>query len=91
MSGDYNKHWPNGKLTVLAHSLEDELVEKDQMYRMKAALISQREVAETGNSAPERLDTVQIVTGKHDDIWREGTQLSKSINNAVERLVSLKL
>ncbi len=91
MSGDYNKHWPNSKLTILAHSLEDELVEKDQMYRMKAALSSQRSAAIGDSMANDRLDTVQLLTGKHDEIWREGTQLANSIRNAVERLVQLNL
>ena len=86
VSGDYNKHWPNGKLTVIAHSLEDELVEKDQMHRMKEALNSQRSSAMGGSAAQNRLDTVQILTGKHDEIWKEATELAKSIANAIERL-----
>lgn len=91
VSGDYNRHWPDGKLTVLVHSLEDELVESDQMYRMKAALSSQRSAALEGSLATNRLDAIQILDGKHDEIWREGTQLAKSIANAVERLVQLQL
>ena len=90
VSGDFNKHWLSGKLTVLAHSLEDELVEKDQMYRMKAALNSQRSAAIEGSLAKDRLDSVQILTGKHDEIWKQGTQLAKSIKNAIERLIQLE-
>ncbi len=75
----------------MAHSLEDELVEKDQMYRMKAALSLRRPAASEGSFATNRLDIVQILTGKHDEIWREGTQLAKSITHAVERLVQLQL
>ena len=61
------------------------------MFRMKAALSSQHEVAVEGSSAHSRLDTIQILTGKHDEIWGEGTQLAKSIANAIERLVQLNL
>lgn len=75
----------------MAHSLEDELVEEDQMYRMKAALSLQRSAASDGSLATKRLDTIQILTGKHDEIWREGTQLARSITHAVEQLVQLQL
>ena len=61
------------------------------MYRMKAALSSQREAAPENSPAHERLDAVQVLTGKHDEIWREGTQLARSIKNAVERVVQIEL
>jgi hypothetical protein len=61
------------------------------MYRMKAALSLQRPAAPEGSFATNRLDIVQILTGKHDEIWREGSQLAKSITHAVERLVQLQL
>ncbi len=83
VSGDYNKHWPNAKLTVLAHSFQDELVEKEQMGRMEAAL------KEKG--ADGRVDVGKILKGRHDDVWKEGTELVKSIRYAVDRLVTSKV
>ena len=61
------------------------------MYRMKAALEAQREAAPESSPAHERFHTVHILTGKHDEIWKEGTQLAKSLANAVEQLISMEL
>ncbi|KAH0542741.1 hypothetical protein FGG08_002880 [Glutinoglossum americanum] len=84
-SGDYDKSWPNGKLALVVHSLEDELVEEEQATLMVQTL-------RRGGSGEEskRLNILHILeTGKHDEIWDRGILLATVIAKAVG-LLTLK-
>lgn len=79
-SADFSKSWANGKLTVLAHSINDELVDQEQLDRMAARL---KECAGSG-----RRDLILSLKGKHDDVWRQGWELAQSIVTALQHLLS---
>jgi len=90
-SGMYgSKTWRNGKSVVLAHSYEDELVERHQRDVMVVAL--DREgwsvVVEEGDEEAlgRRVLEVRDIKGTHDFVWRDGQECAKLIGEVVERL-----
>jgi kynurenine formamidase len=95
VAGKYNKEqWPEGKLMVICHSHEDELVERAQRDVMCVAL--DREgwsiVMEVGDEEDEvraegqRVLNVRDLKGGHDWIWEDGTQIATLIAEVVRRL-----
>ena len=94
VAGKYGtESWPNGKLIVLAHSYEDELVERAQRDVMCVAL--DREgwgiVMEDGDEEANvqtgrRVLEVRDIKGTHDFVWEDGEQSAKLIAEVVERL-----
>ncbi|KAF3000310.1 hypothetical protein E8E13_008893 [Curvularia kusanoi] len=87
------QQWPNGKLMVLAHSYEDELIERQQRDVMCVAL--DREgwgiVMEEGDGEADleessRVLEVRDLKGGHDWIWEDGEQIAKLLADAVQRL-----
>lgn len=95
VAGQYGtQQWPNGKLMVLAHSYEDELIERQQRDVMCVAL--DREgwgiVMEEGDGEAElregsRVLEVRDLKGGHDWIWEDGEQIAKILADVVGRLV----
>lgn len=94
VAGKYGiERWKNGKLIVLAHSYDDELVERAQRDVMCVAL--DREgwsiVMEDGDeeadvSAGRQVLEVRDIKGSHDFVWEDGEQSAKLIVEVVERL-----
>jgi kynurenine formamidase len=94
VAGKYGEEiWPEGKLVVLAHSYEDELVERAQRDVMCVAL--DREgwsiVMEDGDEEADvqpgrRVLEVRDIKGKHDAGWRDGEQTARLITEVVQRL-----
>ncbi|KAK0272621.1 hypothetical protein LTR91_017882 [Friedmanniomyces endolithicus] len=74
-SGEYEESWPDGRLVVLAHSREDELVEWEQVDLMQRALKAQ---GWGGRRDERRLELIEL-KGKHDQVWEEGTELARAI------------
>jgi hypothetical protein len=79
---------------VLAHSYEDELIERQQRDVMCVAL--DREgwgvVMEVGDGEADlgegsRVLEVRDLRGGHDWIWEDGKQIAKLLADAVQRLV----
>ncbi|USP74534.1 hypothetical protein yc1106_01808 [Curvularia clavata] len=96
VSGKYNvQQWPEGRLLVLCHSYEDELVERAQRDVMCVAL--DREgwsiVMEVGDEEDEvraegrRVLNVRDLQGLHDWIWEDGKQIATLILDVVQRLI----
>lgn len=86
--------WSNGKLIVLAHSYNDEMVERAQRDVMCVAL--DREgwsiVMEDGDEEASvqegrRVLEIRDIKGPHDFVWEDGEQGAKLIAEVVERLV----
>ncbi|KAF1840933.1 alpha/beta-hydrolase [Cucurbitaria berberidis CBS 394.84] len=95
VSGKYNtKQWSAGRLIVICHSYEDELVERAQRDVMCVAL--DREgwsiVMEAGDDEDEvraegrRVLNVRDLKGGHDWIWEDGEQIAKLVAEVVQRL-----
>lgn len=95
VAGAYaTEQWKEGRLMVLAHSYEDELIERQQRDVMCVAL--DREgwgiVMEDGDGEAEigegsRVLEVRDLKGGHDWIWEDGEQVAKLAAEVVERLV----
>jgi kynurenine formamidase len=95
VTGRYGKEtWSEGKLLVICHSYEDELVERAQRDVMCVAL--DREgwsiVMEVGDEEDEvraegrRVLNVRDLKGGHDWIWEDGAQIATLIAEVVGRL-----
>jgi hypothetical protein len=86
-------NWANGKLFVLAHSYEDELVERAQRDVMCVALdregwsIVMEDGDEEGDVAVGgRVLEVRDIKGRHDFVWRDGEECARLIEEVVGRL-----
>ncbi|KAH7414249.1 Alpha/Beta hydrolase protein [Phaeosphaeria sp. MPI-PUGE-AT-0046c] len=94
VAGKYGEQrWRNGKLIVLAHSYDDELVERQQRDVMCVAL--DREgwsiVMEDGDEEADvavggRVLEVRDIKGTHDFVWKDGEQCARLIEEVVQRL-----
>ncbi|KAK4553170.1 hypothetical protein LTR86_009700 [Recurvomyces mirabilis] len=84
-TGDYDESWADGKLGIIAHSHDDELVEWDQAVLMHEALKAQGWV----ESLKERQVRLMPLKGKHDQIWEDGTELARAISKAVEKVIEI--
>lgn len=95
VAGKYSTvQWPEGRLIVICHSYEDELVERAQRDVMCVAL--DREdwsiVMEAGDDEDEvsaegrRVLNVRDLKGGHDWIWEDGKQIATLLSEVVERL-----
>ena len=94
VAGKYDaEQWREGKLMVLAHSYEDELIERQQRDVMCVAL--DREgwgiVMEEGDGEADvregsRVLEVRDLKGGHDWIWEDGEQVAKLLADVVGRL-----
>lgn len=83
-TADFTSGWINGKLVVLAHSREDELVEWEQVELMARGLEEQgwKEQGE------KKLVRMQI-NGTHDGVWQDGREVARVIERAVQETVRL--
>lgn len=95
VSGKYNtEQWPEGRLLLICHSYEDELVERAQRDVMCVALDRQgwSIVMEVGDEEDEvraegrRVLNVRDLKGGHDEIWEDGKQIATLVAEVVQRL-----
>ncbi|KAF1915184.1 hypothetical protein BDU57DRAFT_595782 [Ampelomyces quisqualis] len=94
VAGRYGtENWPHGKLVVLAHSYDDELVERAQRDVMCVALVREgwSIVMEDGNEEADvgsrgRVLEVRDIKGTHDFIWEDGEQGARLIQEVADRL-----
>ncbi|KAF1941858.1 alpha/beta-hydrolase [Clathrospora elynae] len=95
VSGSYTpSQWPEGRLLLLCHSYEDELVERAQRDVMCVALDRSgwSLVMEVGDEEDEvraegrRVLNVRDLKGKHDWVWKDGDQIAKLIAEVAGRL-----
>ena len=80
-NADFTHSWPNGRLIVLAWSKDDELVDERQLFIMRRSLQEQKN--------EKRTDMIVHVSGNHDEIWQNGTQLANVVKFALRRLEGL--
>lgn len=82
-SGRYSQTWTNGRLTVLAHSHEDELVEWEQVQLIEEAL------RKDGWGTGEKLLKMCELRGKHDEVWSDGREVAKAVEVTIMKLVGM--
>jgi kynurenine formamidase len=76
--GKFSESWSNGRVVVLAQSKDDELVDFLQTEKMSNQLWNEKRAG--------RRDTVISLRGKHDEVWSNGSELSKVIIKALGML-----
>ncbi|KAJ5587755.1 uncharacterized protein N7459_003520 [Penicillium hispanicum] len=87
--------WKSGRLVVLAHSKDDELVDKDQLESMREAL--KRWEGQEAQIPVQELTTrnrrvrVLPISGAHDEAWLNGDELARAIKLAFVELQNIGL
>lgn len=100
--GILDKVWPNGRLILVGHSRDDELVEEEQALELMQALKKHDNVTDDstdsvsgqdpGSDGPSkankkrRISKLVWLQGYHDDIFEQGHELAKMISMATELL-----
>lgn len=79
-----SQSWENGRLVVVAHSREDELVEWEQPDLMLKSLSSQG-FKDSGKRQVKLLE----LKGKHDQVWQEGKEVARAIEFTVKELLAV--
>ncbi|RAH81485.1 hypothetical protein BO86DRAFT_339405 [Aspergillus japonicus CBS 114.51] len=86
--------WTAGRLAVLAHSPEDELVNAHQHEVMMEALGPWVEAASSSfqGSSSSRKRKVELlpIKGAHDDCWEKGIELARAIAFTLDKLLELQ-
>lgn len=85
VNGDYEDGWEEGRLAVLVHSEDDELVAMAQPEAMWKVLGEQGLSDEVGSGKTRKFIKVNDI--KHDEIWEDGKALADVILRTVEGLV----
>ncbi|GAD96621.1 conserved hypothetical protein [Paecilomyces variotii No. 5] len=83
-SSGFQRSWTEGRLAVLAHSIDDELVDFAQVDAMHDALKGWE-----GENEKRRVVALRDLHGLHDEIWSKGEELARVITVAVEELTTL--
>jgi acetyl esterase/lipase len=81
-SADLNTSWPSGRLVVIAHSREDELVEWQQVDLVLESLQKQDFNTE---SESRRMKLLEL-SGTHDQVWKEGAEVARAIEFTLKEL-----
>jgi hypothetical protein len=84
-NSDFRQTWQDGKLVVIAHSREDELVEWEQPDLMLKSLSSQ---GFRGEGVSPRVKLLEL-KGKHDQVWEEGKEVARAIEFTVNELLGM--
>jgi acetyl esterase/lipase len=84
-SADLATSWEDGKLVVIAHSREDELVEWEQPDLMLKALEKE---GLTSEGKKKRVVLLEL-RGKHDQVWEEGAEVARAIEFTVAELLGM--
>ncbi|KAJ5459220.1 hypothetical protein N7530_011164 [Penicillium desertorum] len=87
--------WKSGRLAVLAHSKDDELVDWAQVEAMKQALSNwektEAHIPVQGDLHRDRRLRVLSISGAHDEAWENGEQLARAVTVAFEQLQEMGL
>lgn len=85
-SPGFQRGWTEGKLAILAHSTDDELVDFAQVDAMRDGL----KAWEEENKEGRRVVTLRDLHGLHNEVWSKGEELARVITVAVEELARLE-
>ncbi|KAJ5329315.1 hypothetical protein N7452_009705 [Penicillium brevicompactum] len=87
--------WKSGRLAVLAHSKDDELVDESQLDAMEESLKQwgklEAQIPVQELSHRDRRVRVLPISGAHDEAWERGDQLAYAIIYALEQLREMGL
>ncbi|KAJ5086446.1 hypothetical protein NUU61_007753 [Penicillium alfredii] len=87
--------WKTGRLVVLAHSKDDELVDEGQLGSMREALrgweAAEAQVPVQELTRRDRRVSVLPISGAHDESWLSGEELARAIEFSFEELRQMGL
>lgn len=84
--GDYEEGWEEGRLVVLVHSEDDELVGMEQPEAMWKVFGEQGFSEKEGSEKTRKL--VKLAGVKHDEVWEDGKVFAEIIARTVEDLTA---
>lgn len=85
-SADFKNTWEDGKLVVIAHSREDELVEWEQPELVMKSLHAQG-FQDSGSRRTKLLE----MKGKHDQVWQDGDEVARAIEFTVREFIGMRV
>ncbi|KAI9890191.1 MAG: hypothetical protein M1814_004353 [Vezdaea aestivalis] len=80
VAGRFDEAWPEAQAVVIASSADDELIGLHQAASMTATLEKQLE------GGPKLISVA--LEGKHDQVWKEGRELSRALDILLEAIKS---
>jgi acetyl esterase/lipase len=83
-SADLNTSWPSGRLIVIAHSRDDELMEWQQVDLVLDSL--RKQGFQTDELESRRTKLLEL-SGTHDQIWKEGIEVARAIEFTLKELL----
>ncbi|KAM5504586.1 Kynurenine formamidase [Microsporum canis] len=81
--------WKNGRLAVVARSVNDEALPGNQLAPMKEALAPWAAAAEAGKE--RRVKIIEDMVDTHDGMWTSGKEVAAVISTAIKELQDMKL
>ena len=78
--GEFARTWKNARVSVIAHSKDDEQVDMLQAERILSTL---KKEERNGRS-----DNFVELKGEHDEIWKDGKEMARAIKLALDLLGS---
>lgn len=75
-SGNFARNWTADKPTILAWSADDTLIDEPEIDAMNTKL-SQDGI---------RVSVIKDLTGEHDDVWKEGSQIQRLVELVIKDL-----
>ncbi|EPS32142.1 hypothetical protein PDE_07101 [Penicillium oxalicum 114-2] len=87
--------WKTGRLAMLVHSDDDELVERAQLEAMRECLRAwegrEAQIEKEELSSRERRVKILAISGAHDDAWKKGEELARAISLTFSELSEMGL
>jgi hypothetical protein len=75
-TGSFKTSWPTSKLAILAWSHQDTLIDEPEIDAMAGKLITDR----------VNVFITKDLTGEHDDVWQQGSQLAQLVWQSIAQL-----
>ncbi|KAL2011671.1 hypothetical protein VTN00DRAFT_4389 [Thermoascus crustaceus] len=83
--------WREGRLAVLAHSRDDELVDFGQVAAMKEALEHGWAEKKKGAGEQAKIIVLEDLRGSHDEIWSKGEEMARVIAVTIGELRKMEM
>ena len=78
VTGKFRDTWPDGKVAIIVHSIDDERIDFVQAETMSDSLWREKKEG--------RRDVVVSITGKHDGVWEQGEEIAKALKRCLGML-----
>ena len=85
-SADFGESWPDGRMVVLIHSEDDELVSLRQPESILGVLREQGWEEQKGSE--RRVKFVKVKGLGHDEVWQDGKVFAEEIERMVDELLA---